>query len=659
MSSIGAYRSCRVLLLCACACAAAAVSSGAAAKEALEPAREALRTLQFGRAVELLSAAAKSGDPEAEYLLALVYMNGVGVAQDTNRAAPLLRAAAERGHAAAAYVLAAELAHTDGAPTGAAQGWLDRSAKAGYPPAVEALRSHRLPLARETAGVSDPALLLAWVLDCARKDDAAELRRLGAPAVAVKDEFGRGALAYAVEAGRAPAAAALLELGADPRAADRIGTTPLMLAAQRPDAALTELLLQRGADPGAVDADRRTALFYAASADRPASVEALVRAGASVDALDARGYSALDAALIVEADAAAAALRSLNTRSRAPSGAIEHRGGKFDASRPGAIYRGWPPVALAAARDDTAGVARLLDAGADANARVPPGDPLLKVAADAHALGSLSLLLAHGADPAATDHAQHTTLWLMSARNDLAVLRALLEAGVAADAHAATEQRPLLAALRAARPDAAQLLLSSGANADLPDDEGHTPLMLAAAAGVAPVVATLIGRQAQIEARDRQGRTALWYAAASGSREAVERLLAAGANRSSADDGGLTPLHAAASQSHAEIVEALLNPDTLNRRSSVGESALIIAAANGQLPVVRALLAHAPSLDLQNNAGDTALIAASRGGHAGICHLLLAAGANRALRNGAGISAEDVASNRGFSVLAKEIAGKG
>lgn len=658
MKAAHSRRRCRVLLLCAGVWAAAGASTGASAKEALEPAREALRTLQFGRAVELLNAAAKTNDREAEYLLALLYMNGVGVVQDPERARALLRAAAEHGHAAAAYVLAAELAHMNETPEGAAQGWLAKSAQAGYPPAVASLRSHRLPLARESAGASDPALFIAWVLDCARKDDAAELRRLGAPAAAVKDEFGRGALAYAVEAGHVSATTALLEAGADPRAADLIGTTPLMIAAQRPDASLTELLLRHGADPGAVDTEQRTALFYAASGDRPASIGALVHAGASIDALDARGYSALDAALIVEADAAAAALRSFNARARAPSGAIEHRSGKFDASRPGAIYRGWPPVALAVARNDTTGVQQLLDAGANANSRVPQGDPLLKVAADAHAPGSLSLLLAHGADPMAADHAGHTTLWLMAVRDDVPMLRSLLDAGIAADAHASTEPRPLLAALRAAKPDAALLLLSSGANADLPDDQGHTPLMLAAAAGIAPLVGTLIERGAQIDVHDRQGRTALWYAAAAGSREGVERLLAAGASRSSADDGGLTPLHAAASQSHPEIVEALFTPDTLNRRSSRGETPLMIAAASGQLAVVQALLAHAPNLDLQNNAGDTALIAASRGGHQSICHLLLASGANRGLRNGAGISAEDVASNRGFQVIAKEIAGK-
>ena len=516
-------------------------------------------------------------------MLGLVYMNGVGVLQDPDRATALLRAAAEHGHAAAAYVLAAELAQNE-TPAGAARGWLDRSAKAGYPPAIESLRSHRLPLARETAGASDPALLAAWVLDCARKGDAAELRRLGPPAAAVKDEFGRGALAYAVEAGEAPAATALLELGADPRAADRIGTTPLMLAAQRPDASLTQLLLQRGADPGAVDTDRRTALFYAASGNRPASV--LARgASVPVDALDVRGYSALDAALIVDADAAAAALRSLNARSRAPSGAmsiarkVRRRhdrarsitAGRRSRSRSRATTRRPCNSSWMAAPTRIPGFLRATP---------------FKVAADAHALGSLSLLLAHGADPSATDHAHHTTLGHGRAQAPHSRrLRSLLGAGIAPDAHAATSRG--LVARDAARGKAGcgGIAPVFRPNADLADDEGHTPLMLAAAAGDRTGGRELIGRQAQVDAHDRQGRTALWMPP----RRARTMKSSHCSPPGRIDPRPMTPgsLHCMPPETIAsgEIVEALLTPDTLESPElPLVKGALIIAAASGQLP---------------------------------------------------------------------------
>ncbi len=289
---------------------------GAAAKPAkpadpLEPARAALRTLQFNKAIELLTAAAVAGNIDAQCLLGLIYLNGVGVASDSARGRALLQAAAEHGQGAAAFVLAAEFAREPAAPPDSAQRWLETAAKLGYVRATEVLKSGRPLLDREIAGASDPALLTAWVLDCARNKDAAELHRLGKAVAAVRDEFGRGPLSYAAAAGAAAAATTLLDLGADVRAADQVGTTALMVAAERPDAVLTDLLLQHGADPQTADALKRTALFYAARADRSANISALNRAGALLDARDGRGYNALDAALAVGADAAATELRSL------------------------------------------------------------------------------------------------------------------------------------------------------------------------------------------------------------------------------------------------------------------------------------------------------------------------------------------------------------
>ncbi len=233
------------------------------------------------------------------------------------------------------------------------------------------MQSGRPLLDREFLGASDPTLLTAWVIDCARKDDAAELKRLGAAGAAVRDEFGRGALSYAAAAGSRAAAEELLELGADPRAADVAGTTALMVAAERSDTAMAELLLEHGADPQATDAQQRTALFYAARADQPSTLRTLQHAGALLDARDGRGYNALDAALAVSADAAAGELRSLGLHANQVTADPARHSGKFDPSRPGDIYRGWPALALAVARNDTAGVQQLLAAGGDANLHVP------------------------------------------------------------------------------------------------------------------------------------------------------------------------------------------------------------------------------------------------------------------------------------------------
>ena len=152
----------------------------------------------------------------------------------------------------------------------------------------------------------------------------------------------------------------LIEAGSDVNHADSFGVTPLMLAAQLETTQLLELLLTKGASVSAVDKAKRTALFYAARANRPQAVAKLAQAGAKLDATDSGDYTALDAALSADADQAAAQLRSLGAKSLVTHTARQSDVGKFDSAHPGDLYRGWPVVALAVARNDTTSVRTLL-----------------------------------------------------------------------------------------------------------------------------------------------------------------------------------------------------------------------------------------------------------------------------------------------------------
>src|ERR1700716_1465763 len=100
--------------------AAAAPAKQTKPKDPLEPARAALRTLQFNKAIELLGAAGP-GNADAPYLLGVMDLNGVGIASDPKRARALLQSAADHGQGAAAYVLAGEIAREADAPPGLSQ----------------------------------------------------------------------------------------------------------------------------------------------------------------------------------------------------------------------------------------------------------------------------------------------------------------------------------------------------------------------------------------------------------------------------------------------------------------------------------------------------------------------------------------------------------
>src|SRR5579864_727661 len=108
-------------------------------RDPMEAARTALRTLQFQKAIALLEPTATAGNADAQYLLGLMYLNGVGVATNATRALVLLQAAAEHGQGAAAYVLAAQLANAEHPDEASVTQWLERSARLGYSRAIDVL----------------------------------------------------------------------------------------------------------------------------------------------------------------------------------------------------------------------------------------------------------------------------------------------------------------------------------------------------------------------------------------------------------------------------------------------------------------------------------------------------------------------------------------
>ena len=125
-----------------------------------------LRTKQFDAALRELRLAAEHGDVQSQYLLGLVYANGLGTAVSLDEARHWLSAAAEKGYTEASSALAGLVIQ----PTRSADGDAE--------------------LARE---------LLIWAI---RHDAEVSLQGfMAAAGVEAVDEFGRPPLAYAVVSG--------------------------------------------------------------------------------------------------------------------------------------------------------------------------------------------------------------------------------------------------------------------------------------------------------------------------------------------------------------------------------------------------------------------------------------------------------------------------
>ena len=108
-------------------------------------------------------------------------------------------------------------------------------------------------------------------------------------------------------------------------------------------------------------------------------------------------------------------------------------------ARPGDLYRGWPLVALAVARNDAANVHTLLADGADPDSRTRQGDTLLHVALHVGSEETLKVLLAAHANPKLADKRGRTVLVLAATQGELGLVNVLLGAQVPADTHATGE----------------------------------------------------------------------------------------------------------------------------------------------------------------------------------------------------------------------------
>ena len=225
------------------------------------------------------------------------------------------------------------------------------------------------------------------LIAAARAGDAervAALLEQGADARAASPD-GTTALHWAARAGHAGAVDRLLAAGADPTAANRYGVTPLALAAENGDAASVAALLRAGVDPNAAGREGETALMLAARTGRVEALDPLLVAGAEVDATEQ--------------------------------------------------WRGQTALMWAAAEGNVAAVHRLLAAGADVGARSAGGVTPLLFAVREGRIDAVEALLAGGADvnagidnttagtgaytPAASGHTSPLALAIVNAHFEL------------------------------------------------------------------------------------------------------------------------------------------------------------------------------------------------------------------------------------------------
>ncbi|HZH43519.1 MAG TPA: ankyrin repeat domain-containing protein [Lysobacter sp.] len=317
-----------------------------------------------------------------------------------------------------------------------------------------------------------------------RVDRALELLELGADphAPPPRDERDqRGLVALAAVLPDLRLLRALIARGVDLNRTEA-GLTPLLAATRdswhgRPEAVMT--LLANGADPRAVDGDGNTPLHHAARSTDPGVAALLLDAAAELDALNQDGFTPLGIAC---ASGNWRLARFLLERGARP----EPRDGQ--------------PALLAAAggeEDDAAGVQLLLKHKAKVDARGRHGRTAVHEAAYAGHVEIVEALLAAGADPALRDDAGRNALLDAARGGHLAVIETLLATARDGEAlllaHDADGRDALMLAALAERATPALLhrLVELGLDPQRRDGEERRALDRAAEAGRWSLVAAL------------------------------------------------------------------------------------------------------------------------------------------------------------------------
>jgi ankyrin repeat protein len=295
--------------------------------------------------------------------------------------------------------------------------------------------------------------------------------------------------------------------------------------------------------------------------------------------------------------------------------ALLEAGAKHDvANRTGAR-----PLYLAATNGDAAAIARLLDAGEDANALLTAeGESVLMLTAQTGNAEAVKVLLDRGADPNTQQLRGQTALMWAAAEGHAGVVKLLLERGadpnLSSTASTRPERRPpggmtaLLFASRQGKLEAARALLDGGADINKAGADNTSALLIAVVNGHYDLASLLLERGADPNVADATGRTPLYAAI---DLRNVQWSQAPAPELPQAEHLALiTKLLDAGADPSIKMTGQVGHRGSFDMRWTdlKGGTAFSRAAWNGDIEVMRLLLAHGADPKVVTDRGETALL---------------------------------------------------
>ena len=240
-------------------------------------------------------------------------------------------------------------------------------------------------------------------------------------------------------------------------------------------------------------------------------------------------------------------------------------------------------------------------------------------------VGEVERLIEEGADVNAKDEGGNTPLHWAAFYGNAPMAELLIKNGAKVNAQNKLRATPLHVAAFEGKVVMAELLINMSADVDARKEGGFTPLHDAASMGHAAMAELLIREGADVNAREKIGATPLHHAATLGHTSVAELLIRKGAKVNARNKRRFTPLHGAALMGNAAVAELLIRRSAqVNARAEDGGTPLHGAAFNGHLNVVEILIRMGADVNAKNRDGETPLNWAAHKGHKRVVELLRA-----------------------------------
>jgi ankyrin repeat protein len=337
---------------------------------------------------------------------------------------------------------------------------------------------------------------------------------------------------FAAANGEKGAIERLLTSGADIHSQDKSKFTPLHLAALNGKFIAAEFLIKKGADVNAKDEFGYIPLHKAALKGNIHVVELLIDKGSNVFTVGGVYQKPWDLASENGHKDVADMLRKVMDRKE-----------KENALTLTALHK-------AAASGQINEVKRLLEGGADLDAKDSLGKGAMDHAADNGHKDILKLLMENTNSPNDTVN-DFPIITIAAANGYINIVKRLVKMG------ARDVQDALSSAAWSAHKEVVEFLIANGANANHSDRDGRTPLHDAASQNYPDIVKVLLANGADVNARDNDKWTPLLNAAFNGAAEAAEVLITYGANINAKTESGFTSLYWAKLSDSDALVDLL------------------------------------------------------------------------------------------------------